>query len=131
MSAKVTQYFRIWTLLQPKEPVSIDAIQTLLGVKRQSIPIYIHELKKFFGAEIESIKEGLKVVAYKRLNDAKVPEYRRNNGQYVPKKTATVTTEGDATAIIDKDNDLAVVGEKEMADLRESLALDIDTGYHE
>jgi hypothetical protein len=132
MSAKVTQYFRIWTLLQTKEPVTIDAIQNLLGVKRQSIPIYIHELKKFFGAEIESIRDGNKVVAYKRLNDVKVPEYRRNNGQYVPKAAdpaVTTVSTGDGSApILDKDNDLVVMDEKTMADTIESLGLGPDTG---
>lgn len=134
MSAKVTQNYRLWTMLQSGEPVTIDAMQQLLGVSRVSVPVYIHELKKFFKAEIESIRDGtkVKVVAYRLLNQIKVPEYRRNNGQYVAKAPVTPATDEGAAPIIDKDNELTVMGDKEFADVAESLGVDVGVPeYHE
>ena len=49
-----------------------------LGVSEGSVPVYIFGLKKFFSAEIDNIKDGRKVVAYKLTNaaDIEVPSHR-------------------------------------------------------
>jgi hypothetical protein len=139
MGAKVTQYYRVWTVLEEArkkgESVTLLKLKEVLNVKEVSIPVYIHELKKFFKAEIESIKEGNKVVGYKLLQEVNIPEYRRNNSTYVPKKEAVVKPEDgqpDGTApILDKDNDLVVMNDQDLADLRESLAIDSTDRYTE
>lgn len=115
--------------------VTINEIKDHLKINQYSVPVYIHELKRAYGAEIESIREGRKVVAYK-LNNAnklksKVKMYRTNNAQFIKpvvKKVEEVFSdkkvETGEIPVIDSDNELVHISDSEMADVKSSLGLD-------
>lgn len=75
-----TQAHNLYNLLVAagSNGVSRSDIATHLGVSEGSVPVYIFGLKKFFSAEIENVKNGRKVVAYKLINasDIEVPSHR-------------------------------------------------------
>jgi biotin operon repressor len=120
---KVTQNYKLWTLLQSGESVTVATIQESLGIGQYSVPVYIHELKRIYKADIESVRDGRKVVGYKLLNKIKVPEYRTNNAQYVAKVKEEPVADG-AVPLLDADNELTQIGEDEMNDIRDSLGID-------
>jgi len=81
-----TQAHNLYNLLVAAGATGVTRadIATHLGVSEGSVPVYIFGLKKFFSAEIDNIKDGRKVVAYKLTNasDIEVPShrlYRRND----------------------------------------------------
>jgi hypothetical protein len=122
--AKQTQSFRLYQLLKSGEPVKTQVLSETLKIHIFSVPVYIHELKNQFKAEIKSIREGRKVVAYQLIDPnhkVKVPEFRKNSYGEVPKAKKSVV------ASISEELEAAntgVVGEKEFADIKSSLGLD-------
>jgi len=122
---KVIQSYKLWTLLSSGEAVEVQKIAETLGIKYYSVPVYIHELKKLYKADVQSVRSGRKVTAYKLVNSekVKVPMYRSNNAQYVA-KTTTVSLDNGAVPVLDKDNDLVVMDDKTLTDVKESLGLD-------
>ena len=136
---KVTQNYKLMTLLSSGEAVKVESLREALNINYYSVSVYIHELKKF-GAEIESVREGKKVIAYKLLNyekiKNKISQYRSNNSQVEKKtenkvskkeaKTNTVPNADGSFPTIDPDNELAQVSENEMNDIKDSLGLGED-----
>lgn len=125
---KLTQNYKLFALLSPGNPVSVDAIKDDLGINYYSVAVYIHELKRLFHAEIDSVRDGRKVVAYK-LNNAdkiakKIKPYRSNNAQYVkPTKKAAPVSDGAIPTLDPETDKLTTVSDNEMADIKESLGL--------
>jgi len=95
-----TQAHNLYNLLVAAGTTGVTRadIAVHLGVSEGSVPVYIFGLKKFFSAEIDNIKDGRKVVAYKLTNasDIEVPShrlYRRNdNGAVVLSNPNTSVT---------------------------------------
>lgn len=125
---KVTQKFKLWTLLSSGQVVSPAEIAKTLGIKEKAVPVYVHKLKKKFKAQIEVTKDGKTVTGYRLANKIKVPEYRRNNAQVdkkaKAKKPAVVKNTANA---LDTDAP-TVIGEREMQDVAASLGIDTGTG---
>ena len=55
--AKATQNFRLYQLMKSGGTVSKEVIAETLSVALVSVPVYIHELKKQFKAEILSVRD--------------------------------------------------------------------------
>ena len=131
--AKQTQNFRLFNLLKSASTVSKEQIAKELGVKINSVPVYIHELKKLHKAEIETVRKGREVIAYKLVTkNLKVPEHRKNAAGVAPKKVAKVVstaTEDGSVPIPDADLDVAQIGEREFADIRSALGVDLGRGH--
>ena len=95
-----TQAHNLYNLLVAAGTTGVTRadIAVHLGVSEGSVPVYIFGLKKFFSAEIDNIKDGRKVVAYKLTNasDIEVPShrlFRRNdNGAVVLSNPNTSVT---------------------------------------
>ena len=119
MTMKVTQNYRLATLLQSGSVVSKDEIVKTLGVDQYSVPVYIHELKRLYKAEIKSVRNGRKVIGYQLTNKIKVPQYRSNNAQ-VEKVIKPVVVDG-ALPVLDPGT--TVFDEREMLDVKDSLGL--------
>lgn len=123
--AKQTQYHKLFMLLKgAPSGLSKEDLGKAMGIAPVSVPVYIFELKKQFKCDIESVRQGKTVVAYKIVNGdkAKVPEFRRGSSQPVAKKPAKTAPVGEATAL-DAEGDITQVGDREMADIRSSLGI--------
>lgn len=127
---KVTQKFKLWTLLSSGNVVSPADISKTLGIKEKAVPVYVHKLKKKFKATIEVSREGKTVVGYKLVNKIKVPEYRRNNAQIdkvandaAKAKMAPVKKVTTASAL-DTDSPVSL-GDKELADVARSIGAEL------
>ncbi|MGH7744566.1 MAG: hypothetical protein ACREQ5_07080 [Candidatus Dormibacteria bacterium] len=113
---KKTQNYRLWILLSTNEPITVEKLVNGLGLKSKvNLPVYIHELKRLFKAEIEAVRDGRKVTAYRLINKIKVPEYRRNNAQYIA-KTGSVKSVGETASV-------GQISDREMSDIRDSLGI--------
>lgn len=120
--AKQTQTFRLFQLMKSGEPVKVQTLADSLKIHIYSVPVYIHDLKANFKAEVKSVREGRKVVAYQLTNaeKMKVPEFRKNSYGEVPKAKPSVV------ASIAEELEAATngtYGETEMADIKSSLGL--------
>lgn len=123
---KVTQKYKLWTLLSSGKVVTPAEISKTLGIKAKAVSVYVHKLRKRYKADVEVSRDGKEVTGYRLVNKITVPEYRRNNAQYdkdaaVKKlakskaKNATVLPEVAAPA---------TYGEKEIADISQSLGIE-------
>ena len=126
---KVTQKFKLWTLLSSGNVVSPADIAKTLGIKEKAVPVYVHKLKKKFKANIEVSREGKTVTGYKLVNKIKVPEYRRNNAQIdkVANDAKKAAAAKKVAAGSDNGSDVAapaVYDDQEIADIGQSLGID-------
>ncbi len=126
--ANATQNFRLISLLKAGDKVSKETIAKTLGVSDVSVPVYIHELKRLFKANIESVYNGRRVVAYKLINrDIVVPQFRRNNSTPTPTKKSLVKVEAKvddgSVPVPDKDLEIAEITDREFSDIRSSLGV--------
>lgn len=117
--SKNTQLFNLYDALKNagSKGVSKEFASKLLGVKENSIPVYFFSLKKYFNAELETVKNGRKVVAYKLVNadNINVPQYRKN------KKGKTVKA---TVAKINKQETVSeIIGDNEIQEIKEALGL--------
>jgi hypothetical protein len=120
--AKQTQAFRLFQLMKSGEPVKAQVLSETLKIHIFSVPVYIHELKNNFKAEIKSIREGRKVTAYQLTNaeKIKVPEFRKNSYGEIPKaKTSVVASIAEELESVNT----GTVSEREFADIKSSLGL--------
>lgn len=128
--SKLTQNYRLATLMETGAVVTKEQIRDTLGVDMNSVPVYIHELKRLFKADIEAIREGRKVVAYKLTNKIKVPQFRANNAQFVKTSTSSTSPQGNEVAkdgsvpLLDQEDES--LSDEHLADLKDSLGL---SGY--
>jgi predicted ArsR family transcriptional regulator len=120
--AKQTQSFRLYQLLKSGEPVKTQVLSETLKIHVFSVPVYIHELKNQFKADIKSVREGRRVVAYQLVNadKVKVPEFRKNSYGEIPKAKPTVVQ---SIAEELEAANTGAVSEKEFADIKSSLGL--------
>lgn len=128
--AKYTQNYKLYEVMKSGEILSKEKIAEILEVKLISVPVYIHELKAQFKAQITSVREGRKVVGYKMDPDAPaitVPQYRRNSSEDVQtKKTVSANNssyQSDDGSLPLLDKDALMVTERDVADLHEMLAI--------
>jgi hypothetical protein len=62
----------LFTLMKSGEPVSVESMIKTLSVKQGSIMCLISALRNDFGAEVETVRDGRKVLSYQLLNADKV-----------------------------------------------------------
>jgi len=62
----------LFTLMKSGEPVSVESMIKTLDVKQGSIMCLISALRNDFGAEVETVRDGRKVLSYQLLNADKV-----------------------------------------------------------
>jgi hypothetical protein len=133
-SNKSTQNYKLFVLLKSAGATGVkkEYIAKELGVSLVSVPVYIHEIKRLFKADVKSIKNGRNVVAYALMNadKVKVNQFRRNAAGSVAKPPKVVVTKAEevkvedgSVPIPDKDLDIAVISDREMSDIRDSLGV--------
>ena len=138
---KQTKYFQLYAALKEfgDEGCSVKTLEEHLGFKSNNgLPVYVHALRTKYGANIESIRNGRTVVAYRLLNagDISVPEERKprttKNRRVVKKpakprptkrkiKVATVQQRDRVNASIEK--------KRRLVDESVCLDEDFDSGY--
>jgi len=117
-----TQLYRLYLLLLNSESgVTKETIVTKLGIKESSVPVYIHSLKKKFGAIIENTTEGRVVTGYILKNEITVPQFKRAS---VPatKQAVVIPAITGEVPILDREID-AEFSELEFADTVQSLGI--------
>ena len=62
----------LYTLMQSGDPVPVESMLKTLDVKQGSIMCLISALRNDFGAKIETVRDGRKVLTYQLLNADKV-----------------------------------------------------------
>jgi biotin operon repressor len=130
MSNQSTQSFRLFSLLKAGNVVGKETIAKELEIALMSVPVYIHELKKNFKADIQSVREGRNVVGYKLLNkNLKIPEFRKNSATYQPKPEKAVkvkkgiVSENGELPTLDPNTEITQITEREFADISDSLGI--------
>ena len=130
-----------FTMLKDGKSANFDKMVSRLGVKPVTAMVFICALRSDFGAEIETEREGRKVVSYKLLNADKVAPKMvlKTKASKVaksakPKVVATKTTktvvsrkaskvDDGSTPTLDEDLSISEVSDAELADLRDQLGL--------
>jgi biotin operon repressor len=148
MSKKSTKYFVMFTALKSNggKGVSPEALQKATGFNQGALAVYIHALRHQFGAEIESVRNGRTVVAYRLMNaDAlasvilptrkprstnkklvgKTPVPRKGTTMRTTRvvKTTVVKENDGSIPVLDPDLDIAEIGANELDDIRHSLGI--------
>ena len=142
--AKNTQSFVLFNMLKAagSKGVTKTEVAKALGVKESSVAIYFFGLKKFFKAEIETVKKGRQIVSYKLANadDIEVPSHRKGANSVVKStskkaskvvrtkhvkatKTATVDVDTGEVAVPDSDLHVTKITDREFSDIKSSLGL--------
>ena len=80
----------LFTMMQSGKPVSVESMIKTLDVKQGSIMCLISALRNDFGAEVETVRDGRKVLSYQLLNADKVK---------IPTKVAKVAKAPKATKV--------------------------------
>ena len=138
--SKSTQGYTLFNMLKAAgdKGVTKAEVAEKLGVKEGSVPIYFFGLRKFFKVEVESIKNGRAIVAYKLVNPdvVEVPQFRKDSKNYNKKKTSTssvkainkitksVVSDDGEVPTLDKDLDLSGISDREFNDIKAHLGLD-------
>ncbi len=131
---KVTQNYKLFSLLESGELVTIKQVAEGLDITEKSIPVYIHELRNKFKAEIETVRNGKQAIGYKLSNASKIkkniPMYRVGNSIFVkPEKKveeeeAPVVETAIAPVLEDQEESKYThYSEPEINDLKDSLGL--------
>jgi hypothetical protein len=130
-------------MLKSGKSVTVDAMQSALKIKNNSIMVLIYQLRTHLGADIESERQGRKVVSYRLSNAADIepklntvkPSKARKTSTKVAKvavaKTKTTVSRKAKVAkedefdvpTLDADLDITEVSDAELADLRNQLGL--------
>lgn len=129
----------LFTMMKGGSKVSVEKMVKSLNVKQGSIMCLISALRNDFGAEIETERDGRKVLTYQIMNaDAVAPKIVGRGKSTVAKvkpvkaqkvavaKTSAVVarkSKSDATPVPDADLEISEVSEAELADLRNQLGL--------
>jgi hypothetical protein len=118
--------------------VSKSEVANALSIKENSVPVYFFGMKKLYKAEIETVKQGRQVIAYKLLNaDAvasPVPQHRgggRSVTKPIAKKKgkviATKATKSKATKTetpkINSEMEISEISDSEFFDIKSQLGL--------
>ena len=135
MSSKIQA---LHALMQSGSKVSLDKMMQTLGIKQGSVMCLISALRNDFGAQIETERDGRKVLSYQMTNADKVVITSKKTAK-TPKvaktlkvkatKTKTVVSRKAAkddefdVPTLDADLDITEVSDAELADLRNQLGL--------
>jgi hypothetical protein len=137
--AKNTQAFILFNMLKAagSKGVTRDQVATALQVKETSVPVYFFGMKKLYNADIETVKNGRQVVAYKLLNPDQVTNVPQTRGagkiKVVAKKPLVKAAKVVKTNVVDDsgeiptlDSDLRIaeITDREFGDIKSSLGLD-------
>jgi hypothetical protein len=137
--AKNTQAFILFNMLKAagSKGVTRDQVATALQVKETSVPVYFFGMKKLYNADIETVKNGRQVVAYKLLNPDQVTNVPQTRGagkiKVVTKKPLVKAAKVVKTNVVDDsgeiptlDSDLRIaeITDREFGDIKSSLGLD-------
>lgn len=131
-----SRHLELFTMLKSGKSVTVEAMQTALKIKSNSIMVLVYQLRTHLGGDIDSERDGRKVVSY-RLNNASALESklanvktgRKPKAAKTPKvavlKTKTKVSKPKATAADDSIPTLDVeeVGDDELASLKAELGL--------
>jgi hypothetical protein len=146
MSSNTTNYFDLFTALKVggAKGVSPKSLLKTLKFSPGSLAVYIHALRHKFGAEIESVRDGRNVTAYRLVNIAtcekKIPstDGRMKKAVVVTKKKkkkkviAAIPTKKSVVAknvvTINDDGEIPILDphemhDNELADIRMSLGI--------
>jgi hypothetical protein len=125
--SKQIQAFKLYQLLRSDLQIPTERIATELGVNVKSVPVYINKLKEQFKANIESIRKGKKVIAYKILNadQIRIQEFRK--GTAVPKNNASKAINSSLADELESVN-TGTPSEKDISEIKSQLGLDT-VGY--
>ena len=133
--SKDTQAFILFNMLKAAGNKGVNKAQVAkaLNVKETSVPVYFFGMKKLYNAEIEVIKNGRQVVAYKLTNPDKVTGVpkTRGAGKIKPKavKKVAVKTAKPLTKSLDNsefpvlDNEVKSFSDREFNDIKTSLGI--------
>jgi hypothetical protein len=123
----------LFTMMQSGKPVDVESMIKTLNVKQGSIMCLISALRNDFGAEVETVRDGRKVLSYQLLNADKVKIPTKVAKVAKPKvaKVAVLKTKATvsrkATAVADADIPTLDVQEidsdAELASLKAELGL--------
>lgn len=123
----------LFTLMQSGKPVEVESMLKTLDVKQGSIMCLISALRNDFGAEIETVRDGRKVLSYQLLNadKVKIPTKAAKVAKPKAAKVAVLKTKATvsrkATAVADSDVPTLDVQEidsdAELASLKAELGL--------
>jgi predicted ArsR family transcriptional regulator len=85
--SKNTQLFNLATLLRSAgdKGVTRTQIAKSLGIKENSVPVYIHFLKNLYKCEFETVKQGRQIVSYILTNGDEVTVAQHRKGSKVAK----------------------------------------------
>lgn len=124
--SNATQTYKLFEVLKSGDPVTVAKIAEELKIKVLSVPVYIHGLKAQ-KAEIKAIREGRRVVSYQLTNpaDVKISEFRKNSAEAVVKSKGGNGVRQLATTQIEEPSANTVVSDREIADIRSSLGIDV------
>jgi biotin operon repressor len=148
--AKSTKYFELFTALKAggERGASPPALQKATGFNQGALAVYIHALRTKFGCQIESVRNGRTVVAYRLINGdalegvitparkkraavAKKPKTVAKKVARAPKKalrTVTVakTPKKSDTGIVevpDRDMEITEYNDRELMDIQAQLGI--------
>lgn len=124
----------LFTLMKDGSKVPVEKMIKTLGVKQGSIMCLISALRNDFGGDIETERDGRKVLSYQLKNaDAvkitsktKAPKVAKPKAVKTPKVAVTKvksTVKTSAVPTIDADFDVSEVSDSELADLKNQLGL--------
>jgi hypothetical protein len=150
--SKSTKYFTLFSALRAggDKGVSPEALQKATGFNQGALAVYIHALRHKFNAQIESVRSGRTVVAYrltnaeeaaavilptrkKRVVKAKVKlspakprtSIKVNKPPSILRTAAAKTglVEDGSVPVLDADLDITEIGMSELDDIRQSLGI--------
>lgn len=119
----------LFTLMQSGKPVPVASMLKTLSVKQGSIMCLISALRNDFGAEIETVRDGRKVLSYQLTNADKVKIPSKIAKTKAPKAAKVVVTKTkktvtpkvkDATPTLDVEE---IDSDSELASLKAELGL--------
>ena len=122
----------LYTLMKSGKPVSVEIMIKTLNVKQGSIMCLISALRNDFGAEVETVRDGRKVLSYQLLNADKVKIPTKVAKTKAPKvarvavaKTKTTVSRKSTAAVSDEIPTLDVeeVSDAELDSLKAELGL--------
>lgn len=145
-----TKYFDLFSALKAggDKGVSPAALQKALDFSVSALAVYIHALRHKFGAQVESVRNGRTVTAYRLTNIAEMEKVilptrkpRTTKAKVAKpakavKKTTAVRTarvvkstkapkvrDDGSIPVLDADLDIAEIGSSELDDIRHSLGI--------
>ena len=126
----------LYTLMKSGKPVSVDIMIKTLVVKQGSIMCLISALRNDFGAEIETVRDGRKVLSYQLVNADKVKIPTKVKAVKAPKaaKVAFVknkTTVSRKTKAVVEDGSVPTLDVQEIDSDAELASLKAELGLSE